>query len=101
MRAESSYRAKYTIKLKKHERRFSNNTNTTCSLSNGEEEEQEHEALSFSFENISPDFRPNNVSADQISPFPTSVVYDIDEDDIIDDDMKELLRLALDDGIFE
>lgn len=102
MRAESSYHAKYNIKSTQHERRFSNNTNTTCSLSNWEEEQEHDEALlSFSFENISPDFRPNDVSADQISPFPTSVIHDIDEDNIIDDDMKELLRLALDDGIFE
>ena len=112
MRAESSYHAKYNIKSTQHERRFSNNTNTTCSLSNWEEEEKEqeeegqegHEALlSFSFDNItSPDFRPNDFLADQISPFPTIVIHGIDEDNIIDDDMKELLRLvALDEGIFE
>jgi hypothetical protein len=91
MRAESSYHAKYNIKSTQHERRFSNNTNTTCSLSNWEEEQEHDEALlSFSFENIS----PNDVSAARISPFP-------DEDVIIDDDMKELLRLVLDDGVFE
>ena len=98
MRAESSYHAKYNIKSTQHERRFSNNTNTTCSLSNWEEEQEHDEALlSFSFENIS----PNDVSAAQISPFPTSDIYDIDEDVIIDDDMKELLRLVLYDGVFE
>ena len=97
MRAEGSYHAKYEIKSAKRERSFLNHTNSTCSLSNWEEEQEEQEALSFSFENIS----PNDVSAAQISPFPTSVIYDIDEDVIIDDDMKELLRLVLDDGVFE
>ena len=103
MRAEGSYHAKYDMKSTKHKRRLSNNSNTTCSLSNWEEDEEgeEQEALSFSFENVSSDFLPHSVSAAQISPFPTSVIYHFDEDVVIDDDTKELLRLALDDGIFE
>ena len=77
-----------------------NTSGSMSSPANGQEDLDEHLLPSYYFDDCSPNALSDIVSVDQ-SISTNTWPYHIDGDLMLDDDTRELLRLALDNGVFD